>query len=858
MKTQRECDRLAARADEIFCDLQQRICRRNDRMFAAFLALQWPAAVVIALSFTPKTWNGAEASVHPHVMFAVVWGLVFCGLPALIAWRWAGATATRYLISIAQVAFSSLLIQLLGGRIEAHFHVFVSLILLSAYRDWKVLVPATAFVAADHLVRSVSWPYTVFGVATASPWRALEHALWVLLADVFLILTIQKSRTEMRAVALQTATLEHSNEEVRRYSEQLAASIEKERDVIEGALDAVIQIDRNGRVVSWNTKAEQIFGWTAAEALARPVDELVIPPDARAAQVDGLRRFHETGLGPVLNKRLEVDAIRRDGTIFPVEIAITPVRSGSEQLFCAFLRDITARKRYEEELRQAKELAEAANRTKSEFLANMSHEIRTPLNGILGFTELLIRDQNIGEAERRDYIRTIRSSGKHLLELINDILDLSKIEAGQLQVERTACSPHHLIAEVVSVLRARAQEKGITLDYRWDSDIPEAIPSDPYRLRQLLMNLVGNAVKFTEQGGVDVVARLTPVGSRAELVLEVRDTGIGIAQEHLEDIFKPFVQADNSVTRRFGGTGLGLTITRNICESLGGSLAVESELGRGSTFTATLPAGDLADVRVNERPPEQGRGDIVDTREGKENLDGLRILLVDDGETNRKLIQLFLARQGADVTTAENGELAVAATRGAHFDVILMDMQMPVMDGYAATRRLRSQGYDKPIIALTAHAMLGDRNRCEEAGCSGYLTKPVNVDELVRVVRSAAGGGSGAIPWSTAARAASAASAAAPIRSTLPLDDPEIRALVAEFAATVPQRIDAIAQALATLDFDQAASLAHALKGAGGTAGFHCLTEASARLESSARQRQQDEAGGALENLRELNQRMVV
>jgi signal transduction histidine kinase/DNA-binding response OmpR family regulator len=563
----------------------------------------------------------------------------------------------------------------------------------------------------------------------------------------------------------------------------------------------------------------------------------------------------------VLNQRLEVEALRRDGTQFPIEIAITPITCGQEPLFCAFIRDITARKTFEENLKHAKEQAETANRTKSEFLANMSHEIRTPLNGIIGFTELLIRDESGDEAERRDYIRTIRTSGKHLLELINDILDLSKIEAGQLQVETTSCSPHHLISEVVSVLRARAQEKGIDLEYRWDSEIPESIQSDPYRLRQLLMNLVGNAVKFTERGSVNIVSRIVPDGQRSTFQLEVRDTGIGIDPSQIDDIFKPFVQADNSVTRRFGGTGLGLTITKNICESLGGTLSVQSEVGVGSTFTVVLPAGDLTNVRLGERPPADGHGDIVDSREGSANLAGMRVLLADDGETNRKLLNLFLTRQGAEVATAENGELAVAATREHEFDVILMDMQMPVMDGYAATRKLRSLGFTRPILALTAHAMLGDRRKCEEAGCSGYLTKPVNVDELVRVVQAAVrqqqppnrtAGPPATLPGEEAAMST------APIHSTLPTDDDEIRELVAEFTATIPDRIEAMQQALAMLDFDGVAAMAHALKGAGGTAGYDCLTDVSARIEQRAKVQDKGSIPPMLDELRVLNGRIHV
>ncbi len=853
---------LAHRASVILRDHQQRIYKRTDRLFAALMIVQWLGAVVAAVCLSPFSWDGTIQSVHPHVIYAVAFGAAICALPVLLAWQRPGERVTRYTIAVAQMLFSALLIHITGGRVETHFHVFTSLAILTAYRDWTVLVPATIVVATDHLIRGLWWPESVFGVFTASPWRTLEHAAWVVFEDFFLILTLRQSTAELRAMSIHAARAERNHADMTLYSEQLGNSIQKEREIIEGALDAVVQMDSHGAVISWNSHAERVFGWTASEAMGRRVSELIIPEKLRAAHEAGLRNFHETGAGPALNQRLEMEGMRRDGRVFPIEIAITPILCGKEALFCAFVRDITDRRRAEEEMRQSKEQAEMANRTKSEFLANMSHEIRTPLNGILGFTELLIRNADGGdEAERRDYVKTIRTSGKHLLELINDILDLSKIEAGQLQVESTSCSPHHLIAEVISVLRARALEKGISLDYRWDSEIPESVQSDPYRLRQVLMNLVGNAVKFTENGGVNVVARLKRSGSESLLELEVRDTGIGISKEHLGDIFKPFVQADNSMTRKFGGTGLGLTITKNICESLGGKLSVSSELGNGSAFTATLPTGDLANVNFSERPPMAGNGDIVDTREGSVNLNGIRVLLVDDGETNRKLIQLFLTRQGANVIVAENGELAVAATMNHEFDVILMDMQMPVMDGYAATRKLRDNGFTIPIIALTAHAMLGDRKKCEEAGCTGYVTKPVNVDELVRVVQAAWRGKSGGASETTGQGEAvtlTSDPATRPIASTLPTDDPEIRDLVAEFTATIPDRIEAIGRALQSLNYASVADMAHALKGAGGTAGYQCLTDVSARIEQSAAKRQAGEITGMLGELRSIHQRLVV
>jgi signal transduction histidine kinase/ActR/RegA family two-component response regulator len=401
--------------------------------------------------------------------------------------------------------------------------------------------------------------------------------------------------------------------------------------------------------------------------------------------------------------------------------------------------EIDQRQKAQADLERSRDAAEAASRAKSEFLANMSHEIRTPLNGILGFSELLLdgADQ-LDEAERREFIQTISRSGEHLLALINDILDLSKIEADRLEVERVACSPHDLMAEVLSVLRVKAQEKRLSLECEWHGRIPETIQTDPARVRQLLMNLIGNAIKFTEAGAVRVAAQLDGDTASPQMVFEIIDTGVGIPPDKLTDIFDPFVQADNSVTRKYGGTGLGLAISRRIARTLGGDLTVQSKVGKGSTFTASVDTGPLGEVDSIACPAFES----ISLQKGKQKdasaaLQSARILLVDDGDTNRKVVSIMLKRSGADVTTAEDGQIAVDLVAEREFDVILMDMQMPVMDGYMAARTLRQRGITIPIIALTAHAMKGDEEKCVAAGCSGYLTKPVKLEPLLNTVAEA-------------------------------------------------------------------------------------------------------------------------
>jgi signal transduction histidine kinase/ActR/RegA family two-component response regulator len=405
--------------------------------------------------------------------------------------------------------------------------------------------------------------------------------------------------------------------------------------------------------------------------------------------------------------------------------------------------EIERRERIQRDLERARDAAEAANRAKSEFLANMSHEIRTPLNAIIGFAEILHDDpEAYDERQRSEFLQNICVSGRRLADLIGDILDVSKIESGRLTIEKVDFSPHDAIAEVVSFLRVRASQKGLSLCYHWTSEIPATIRSDPSRFRQILVNLVGNAIKFTDHGEVRIVARVERTADPPKLVVDVKDAGIGIPEDKLDAIFEPFVQADASVTRRFGGTGLGLAISRRLVELLGGSIRVKSQVGLGSVFTFEVPTGPLDGVVFTPKPcPETfSRPSLESETRDSRKLAGVKILLVEDGEMNQKLLRFLLERAGAAVTSAWQGREGVEAARRNDFDLVLMDMQMPEMDGYQATRILREEGLTIPIIALTAHAMSGDREKCLEAGCSHYLTKPVNGAQLIAMVVDALGG----------------------------------------------------------------------------------------------------------------------
>ncbi|MBI3846096.1 MAG: CHASE domain-containing protein [Planctomycetes bacterium] len=514
---------------------------------------------------------------------------------------------------------------------------------------------------------------------------------------------------------------------------------------------------------------------------------------------------------------------------------------------CELIGLAIANDRMQMEIQRARESAEEATRTKSEFLANMSHEIRTPMTAIVGYTDLLLEPGRT-DVEREEFIRTIQRNGAHLMSILNDILDLSKIEACKLTCERVRFSPRAVVSDVASMMRGRALEKHLDFGVQFVGMIPETIESDPTRLRQILLNLVGNALKFTERGGVMILTSLVdiPTAPDPRLSFSVMDTGIGMTREQRERLFRPFTQADNSMTRRFGGTGLGLTISKRFAEMLGGDICVTSTPGRGTTFTATLRTGSLAGVPLVDGAREamiyQAESKPV-ARPKAVKLQG-RILLAEDGVDNQRLISLHLRQGGATVEVAENGRVAiekiVAAKRdGAPFDCILMDMQMPEVDGYTAATRLRQMGHDGPIIALTAHATEGDRAKCLAAGCDDYVSKPIDRARLFAAVDNALRRSRG--PRATEAAATPTrgpdsvgSTDASTLQSTFD-SDVTMADIIAHFTAELPDRVAAMIAAAAARNLERLAILAHQMKGAAGGYGFPSIGEKAAEIETLAK-----------------------
>ncbi|WP_200269441.1 response regulator [Luteolibacter pohnpeiensis] len=747
-------------------------------MFACLLFVEWLACIAMVIWLTPLTWLGGVSKINPHVWAAVILGGLVTLPPILLIWKQPGKVLNRHIIAFAQMISSALMIHLSGGRIEFHFHIFGSLAFLSFYRDWRVLVTASLVVLVDHYFRGVYWPMSVFGTMLSSSWRWLEHGGWVVFEDIFLIYACLYGQKEMKEVCHRRAQLEIHQGEVER------------------------RVELRTRELA-----------TANAALEEQVQHRIL---------------------------------------------------------------------IERELVAAKEAAEAGSMAKSEFLANMSHEIRTPMNGVLGMTSLLL-DTPLDE-QQRGFTETIRDSADSLLTIINDILDFSKIEAGRIDLEVIPVCLRSTVEDAIDLLSKQAEEKGLDLIYYIDEAAPEWFLGDVTRLRQVLVNLISNAIKFTHKGEVLVEVESVkidpPEGSSPnqtwhQLEFRVIDTGIGIPKDRMNRLFQLFSQVDASTTRRYGGTGLGLAICRQLTELMGGTIGVDSEDGKGSNFHFTIQipeteaglddaaelldptpfqghtilvvddnatnrrifsiqierwgmvsieaesAGEAIELLAGEtridlaildmQMPEidglqlaeqirnltnraglplimfssaglaPGRGDKrwqwfdsylpkpvkqsqlhhalaralglakdKPTRKSQSplisqslaDLIPLRILLAEDNLVNQRVARMILGRMGYEADVVSDGNEALTAARLRHYDLILMDIQMPGMDGLEATRILKSEfpsaAQCPQIIALTAHASESDRKECLAAGMDDYLSKPIRTNILEQKIRQAA------------------------------------------------------------------------------------------------------------------------
>jgi PAS domain S-box-containing protein len=779
----------------------------------------------------------------------------------------------------------------------------------------------------------------------------------------------------------------------------LQESEEKFRKISSSAQDAIIMMDHEGRISFWNQAAEKVLGYSQEEALGRELHLWLAPERFRERYRQGFRAFQASGEGPVIGQTLELSALRKDGEEFPIELSVSAVKLKGRWNAIGILRDISERKLVERKLIEAKEAAEAATRAKSEFLANMSHEIRTPMNGVIAATDLALSEELSPKLEH--YLKIISASAYSLLGIINDILDFSKIEAGKLDLESRPFRLEDVLDRVTDLFGPKAGEKGIELLVDLDPLTPRALVGDPLRLQQIFKNLVDNAVKFTPSGGVILVGAHPPQSSPAGVLLTffVKDSGVGIAPEYLPKLFEPFSQADASIARKYEGAGLGLCICKQLVDLMGGTIRVQSQPGKGSTFSFSLPfqrqpaehekppslpvevrganvlvVDDCPDSRAimektldsfgfkvetvasgptalrllthnrsrpdpfqlvildwlmpeldgietarrirsdlkltlplilmtafgreNERQDAQkvgisafltkpiypstlfnaimdafGQGEPGTAREHqpittmasiyKTRLKGCRVLVVEDNPTNQQVAQAVLEGAGILVEIAANGEEALAALQRAPYDAVLMDIQMPRMDGYEATRRIRREPRfsSLPVIAMTAHAMKGDDEKCLAAGMDDYIAKPIQQDRLFRTLWKAVKGRAGPegfaprrreTPRSQAAPAPEGPEGELPAAlpgihigealGNLAIDPASFRRILLGFArdnADTPARLTALA---ARKDWRSLQQLAHRLNGSAANIGAAELKAAAQALETQCRAQAPDAA----------------
>ena len=596
------------------------------------------------------------------------------------------------------------------------------------------------------------------------------------------------------------------------------------RSLIESNIDALMTTDPSGIITDVNKQMEALTGCTRDELIGAPFKDCFTDPQRAEAAIK--RVLAEKSVTDY-----ELTARARDGKQTVVSYNATTFydRSRTLQGVFAAARDVTERKRIETELQQAKAAAESASRTKSDFLASMSHEIRTPMNAIMGIADLLAKTELTPEQDK--YVQIFRRSGDNLLNLINDILDLSKVEASQLDLERTGFSLSDHLEKVMEMVQPRAHEKELSLTCVIDPRVANELVGDPTRLRQVLLNLLGNAIKFTSTGGVALKVEPDLDGHvPTALRFTVTDTGIGIPRDKLGRIFERFTQADSSTTRRFGGTGLGLTISKRLVELMGGRIWVQSKVDKGSTFTFAVPFEVWTGPRRTVAAPVS-----VETAA---SLPPLRILMAEDSPDNCTITLAYLEDTPYQVDVAETGIIACRMFKAGHYDLVLMDRQMPAMDGLTATRTIRAwektQGrLPTPIIALTASALKGDRETCLAAGCTAYLTKPIKQDVLLQAIADY----SAVLPLPPRGEAAAARAARRLVEQT-----------PAYLANCRRSALDMTA-ALVRKDFETVLIVGHNLRGSGGGFGFPQLSQIGAAIEAAATAADMDATRDAIARL---------
>lgn len=604
---------IEGRADELMREDLGEIHRRTDRLFACLMVVQWLAGIGAALWISPTSWSGAQSSMHIHVWAAVFLGGAIASLPIVLALARPRETMTRHVVAAAQMLMSALLIHLTGGRIETHFHVFGSLALLAAYRDWRVLLTSTFVVALDHAIRGAVWPESVYGVLTAAPWRTLEHAGWVIFEDIFLLATMRQSLAEMRRIAHQRAMLESTHriteETVQRRTMELQLAESRTRLIVESAPNGILMIDESQSIVDMNPKIEEMFGYSSDELVGSPITVL-FPERSPKQHPEFWKNFIDSPESFSIGGGRDLHGVTKSGKNLPVELRLNPLRTDDGLFVFASFVDITERKLAELELQRYAAQLEAVNdeligaqkeltqknQDLDEFTYVASHDLQEPVRKLISFSELLKVDsgEDLNEQARRD-LTFIVDAASRMRQLVQDLLALSRIGRSAMKSELTSLENCHRLA--TDALQLRIDETSAVVEA---DELPQVV-GDHSTLTQLYQNLIGNALKFVTDREPRIT--LTVDGDEDYWILGVRDNGIGIEPEYAEQIFKPFQRLHRR--DQYDGTGIGLAICKKTVDRHGGKLWVESVPGEGSHFKFTIPKGPRKEACTETKPAQE-------------------------------------------------------------------------------------------------------------------------------------------------------------------------------------------------------------------------------------------------------------
>jgi len=644
------------------------------------------------------------------------------------------------------------------------------------------------------------------------------------------------------------------------------------RSALDTIAEALLVLDTRGNIVLANAAFMQLTGQSIDQLLGKPAQNLHWHGAEGFVWEDALYNAQST-------RHDKVRFANAQGRLQTFIVNCSPVITSEDKVGGVLISmdDITQLEEQELLLRESMKVAEEASNAKSTFLSTMSHEIRTPMTAILGFTEVLRRGKYQTDTEREQYLATIASSGQHLLELINDVLDLSKVESGAMEIEQLPCDCASIVNDVMRVMRSKADEKSIGLHLEILSALPNQIICDPSRLRQIIINLVGNAIKFTEKGQVTIKLSITEQTDTSvpHIHFDVEDSGIGMTPDQQARIFDEFSQADASIARRFGGTGLGLSISRKLTQAMHGELNVSSAEGEGSTFRVTLPFNTADYELLSPDTVYESLNTVSDVTQTVWDINPARVLVVDDGAENRQLLDIVLSDLGLDVVLASNGQEGVDILFDEHvqrsFDLVLMDIQMPVMDGYQAVELMRRRGATLPVVALTANAMKGFEQAVLAAGFSHYMVKPVDMDKLSELLARLVGGtrrvlaagpvqgscGNSAIAIHTDATEVGDSDGIADLVSTLALEDERFVPIIEDFRERLGQRCSELETALMQTNWQSLSDIGHWLKGSAASVGIIALVEPAVILESAADNEDAKACNAVIETIRSMQRRIV-